>query len=107
MIGITLVEDLAVVLMTVVLPVFSGPAEGRLQKIAWALGKAILLLIPLSFLAITVVPRVLRRARNTKDSEIFLLVAIAICLASAALAHERMESSAHIGKIVLLARPAG
>jgi len=86
MISITLVEDLAVVFMTVVLPVFNGPAEGRLQKIAWTLGKAVLLLIPLSFLAITVVPRVLRRARNTKDSEIFLLVAIAICLASAALA---------------------
>jgi len=86
MIGITLFEDLAVVFMTVVLPVFNGPAEGRLQKITWTLAKAVLLLIPLSFLAITVVPRVLRRARNTNDSEIFLLVAIAICLASAALA---------------------
>jgi CPA2 family monovalent cation:H+ antiporter-2 len=86
MIGITLVEDLAVVFMTVVLPVFNGPSEGRLQKIAWTLGKAALLLVPLAFLAITVVPRLLRRARRTKDPEIFLLVAIAICLASAALA---------------------
>jgi CPA2 family monovalent cation:H+ antiporter-2 len=86
MIGITLVEDLAVVLMTVVLPVFNGPAEGRFQKVAWTLGKAILLLIPMAFLAIQVVPRILRRAQKTKDSEIFLLVAIAICLASAALA---------------------
>ena len=86
MIGITLVEDLAVVFMTIVLPVFNGPAEGRLQKIAWTLGKAALLLIPLSFLAITVVPRLLRRARATKDPEIFLLVAIAICLGSAAVA---------------------
>ena len=86
MIGITLVEDLAVVFMTVVLPVFNGPAEGRLQKIAWTLGKAALLLAPLAFLAITVVPRLLRRARLTKDPEIFLLVAIAICLTSAALA---------------------
>src|SRR6201984_1676480 len=86
MIGITLVEDLALVFMTVVLPVFNAPAEGRLQKIAWTLGKAVLLLVPLAFLAITVVPRLLRRARRTKDPEIFLLVAIAICLASAALA---------------------
>ena len=86
MIGITLVEDLAVVFMTVVLPVFNGPSEGRLQKIAWTLGKAALLLVPLAFLAITVVPRLLRRARQTKDPEIFLLVAIAICLSSAALA---------------------
>ena len=86
MIGITLVEDLAVVLMTVVLPAFHGPAEGRFQKVAWTLGKAILLLIPMAFLAIQVVPRILRRAQKTKDPEIFLLVAIAICLASAALA---------------------
>ena len=49
MIGITLVEDLAVVFMTVILPVFNGPAEGRLQKIAWTLGKAVLLLVPLAF----------------------------------------------------------
>jgi K+:H+ antiporter len=86
MIGITLVEDLAVVFMTVVLPVFNGPSEGRLQKIAWTLGKAVLLLIPLVFLAIKVVPRLLRRAQKTKDPEIFLLVAIAICLVSAAVA---------------------
>ena len=34
----------------------------------------------------TVVPRVLRRAARTKDHELFLLVAIAICLVSAAVA---------------------
>ncbi len=86
MIGITLVEDIAVVFMTIIIPIFSGPAEGRFQKAAWTLGKAALLLIPLVFLAMTVVPRVLRRAARTKDTELFLLVAIAICLASAAIA---------------------
>jgi CPA2 family monovalent cation:H+ antiporter-2 len=86
MIGITLVEDIAVVFMTIVIPIFSGPAEGRFAKAAWTLGKAALLLVPLAFLAMTVVPRVLRKVSHTKDSELFLLVAIAICLASAALA---------------------
>jgi CPA2 family monovalent cation:H+ antiporter-2 len=86
MIGITLVEDIAVVFMTIVLPVFNGPAEGRFVKIAWTLGKSVLLLIPLAFLAMTVVPRILCRARNAKDPEIFLLVAVAICLVSAAVA---------------------
>lgn len=86
MIGITLVEDIAVVFMTIIIPIFSGPSEGRLQKAAWTLGKATLLLIPLVFLAMTVVPRVLRRAARTKDHELFLLVAIAICLVSAAVA---------------------
>jgi monovalent cation:H+ antiporter-2, CPA2 family len=86
MIGITLVEDVAVVFMTIVIPIFSGPAEGRFTKAAWTLGKAALLLIPLAFLAMTVVPRVLRRVARIKDPEIFLLVAIAICLVSAATA---------------------
>jgi CPA2 family monovalent cation:H+ antiporter-2 len=86
MIGITLVEDVAVVLMTVVIPVLSGPAEGRFVKAAWTLGKAIVLLIPLAAIAMTVVPGVLRRAALTKDQELFLLVAVAICLVSAAIA---------------------
>jgi monovalent cation:H+ antiporter-2, CPA2 family len=86
MIGITLVEDIAVVFMTIIIPIFSGPSEGRFQKAAWTLGKAALLLVPLVFLAMTVVPRVLRRAARTKDQELFLLVAIAICLVSAAVA---------------------
>ena len=86
MIGITLVEDIAVVFLTVVIPIFSGPAEGRLKLAAWTLGKAMLLLIPLAFVAMTVVPRILRRVAKTNDQELFLLVAIAICLGSAALA---------------------
>ena len=86
MIGITLVEDVAVVLMTIVLPTFSGSMEGLVAKVAWTLGKAIILLIPLAILAMTTVPRILRRVARTCDQELFLLVAIAICLVSAVLA---------------------
>ncbi len=86
MIGITLIEDLAVICMTVVLPVFAGSGSGRFQKAAWILGKALILLIPLVFLAMKVIPHILRRAKGTNDVEIFLLVAIAICLGTAALA---------------------
>src|ERR1700733_13815858 len=86
MIGITLVEDVAVVFMTIVIPIFSGPAEGRFVKAAWTLGKAALLLIPLAILAMTLVPRLFRLVARTKDPELFLLVAIAICLVSAATA---------------------
>lgn len=86
MIGITLVEDMAVVFMTVIIPIFSGPGEGRFARAAWTLGKAVLLLIPLIFLAMTVVPRILRAAARTKDQELFLLFAIAICLVSAGIA---------------------
>jgi CPA2 family monovalent cation:H+ antiporter-2 len=86
MIGITLVEDLAVICMTVVLPAFSGSGDGQLAKAAWTLAKAVLLLVPLVFLAIKVIPRLLRKVKSTCNPELFLLVAIAVCLGTAALA---------------------
>jgi CPA2 family monovalent cation:H+ antiporter-2 len=86
MIGITLVEDLAVICMTVALPAFSGTGEGSLTRAAWTVGKALLLLVPLAFLAIKVIPRILWRVKATCNSELFLLVGIAVCLGTAALA---------------------
>jgi CPA2 family monovalent cation:H+ antiporter-2 len=86
MIGITLVEDLAVISMTVVLPVLGGSGEGLFLKAAWTLGKALILLIPLIFLAMLVIPRLLRRIRLMNSPELFLLIAIALCLGTAALA---------------------
>ncbi len=94
MIGITLFEDLAVVLMTVVLPSFAGSEKGRFATAAWTIGKALVLLIPLAFLTTKVIPPLLRKARDTKDPELFLLVAIAICLATAALSHAAGFSTA-------------
>lgn len=85
MIGITLFEDLAVIFMTVVLPAFGSTEADRYTKAAWTLGKAVVLLIPLTLVARTVIPRVLRWARDTKNEELFLLAAIAICLGTAAL----------------------
>ena len=86
MIAITLIEDLAVICMTVVIPVFGNAQRGGLLIAAWVLGKAILLLIPLVYLAIKVIPPFLRRVKATCNSELLLLVAIAICLGTAALA---------------------
>jgi monovalent cation:H+ antiporter-2, CPA2 family len=86
MIGITLIEDLAVICMTVMIPVLGSSKDGGLLMAAWSLGKALLLLIPLIFLAIKVIPRLLRWVKTTCNSELLLLVAIAICLATAALA---------------------
>lgn len=86
MIGITLVEDLAVICMAVVIPVFASSRDGGLLGAVWVLGKALLLLIPLIFFAIKVIPPLLRRVKRTYNSELLLLVAIAICLGTAALA---------------------
>lgn len=86
MIGITLVEDLAVICMTVVIPVLGGSKGNGFLPAAWVLAKAVLLLIPLVFVAIKVIPRLLRHVKRTCNAELFLLVAIAICLGTAALA---------------------
>lgn len=86
MIGITLVEDLAVICMTVVIPVFGASGDGNVLRALWTLGKALLLLIPLVFVAIKVIPRVFRRAKLTCNKELFLLIVIAVCLGTAALA---------------------
>jgi CPA2 family monovalent cation:H+ antiporter-2 len=86
MIGITLVEDLAVICMTLVLPAFGGSGTDLFVNAAWTLGKALLLLVPLGFLAIKVIPPVFRRVKATCNQELFLLIAIAVCLGTAALA---------------------
>jgi len=84
-IGITLVEDLAVICMTVIMPVL-GSSKGGLLLAVWVLGKALVLLVPLIFFAIKVIPPLLRRVKLTCNPELQLLVAIAICLGTAALA---------------------
>jgi monovalent cation:H+ antiporter-2, CPA2 family len=86
MIGITLFEDMAVVLMTVILPSFGTQDQDRFAKAAWTLGKALVLLVPLVFVAMKVVPVLLRQAQKTKNEELMLLIALAICLGTAALA---------------------
>jgi CPA2 family monovalent cation:H+ antiporter-2 len=85
-IGITLVEDLAVVLMTVVLPIFATKEKNQLAQAGWILGKAVILLIPLAFVAMKVIPVLIRRTKKTNNTELLLLVVLSICLGTAALA---------------------
>jgi len=85
MIGITLVEDLAVVAMMVLLPALGALEPGRFILIGQALGKALLILGPFALLAAKVVPLIMTRVARTQNSELFLLVALAIGLGTAAL----------------------
>jgi monovalent cation:H+ antiporter-2, CPA2 family len=85
MIGITLVEDLAVVVLTVLLPEIGAMEAGRLLAIAGALGRAALVLGPFAYLAAKVVPRLMTRVARTQNDELFLIVALAIGLGTAAL----------------------
>ena len=53
--------------------------------IATALGKAALVLVPFAYLAAKVVPPVMTRVARTQNDELFLMVALAIGLGTAAL----------------------
>ncbi|HXJ81518.1 MAG TPA: cation:proton antiporter [Candidatus Methylomirabilis sp.] len=84
MVAITLVEDLAVVVLTVLLPALGDLEASRATAIAIALGKSALILVPFAYLAAKVVPAIMTRVARTGNSELFLLVALAIGLGTAA-----------------------
>ncbi len=85
MITLTLVEDLAVVVLTVLLPGISPNSGGDFGHIAWTIGKSLLLLIPIALIAWKLVPPLLSRVEKVCNDEISLLLALTICLVIAAL----------------------
>jgi CPA2 family monovalent cation:H+ antiporter-2 len=87
MVGITLVEDLAVVLMMVLIPRLGALDPGRLLSIAGGLGLGVAILVPFLYLAARVVTPLLTYVARTQSQEVLLLVALAIALGTAALTH--------------------
>lgn len=85
MVAITLVEDLAVVVLIVLVPTFGGFQAGRIWGVARELGRAIVVLAPALVVAWKVVPPLLRRVARTQSRELFFIVVLAICLGTAAL----------------------
>jgi CPA2 family monovalent cation:H+ antiporter-2 len=85
MIGITLVEDLVVVVLTIMMPVLASLTPHHLLGVGMALGKAALILAPIGFLAAYLVPRALTQVARSQNNELFLLVILAVCLGTAAL----------------------
>jgi CPA2 family monovalent cation:H+ antiporter-2 len=84
MIGITLVEDLAVVVLTVLLPSLSNLTGGHFLALGIALGKALLILTPVMFVAAKLVPRLMTRVNRMGSEELYLLVVLALGFATAA-----------------------
>src|SRR5882762_3582466 len=83
--GILLVEDLAVVVLIILLPTLGAPGTAGLLAIGKALATAALILVPFFVLARPVVPRLLLGAARMRSDEMFLFVALAVGLATAAL----------------------
>jgi K+:H+ antiporter len=84
MIGIALVEDIAVVVLIVLIPALGSLDAGRLLAVGHALGSAALILVPFLYLAAKVVPRLFLVVARTQNEEIFLLVALALAVGTAA-----------------------
>lgn len=85
MIGIALVEDVAVVAMTVLMPALGEFDSGRLLVIGQGLAKALLILVPVGYLGTKVIPPILTHVARTQNQELFLLVTLAISLGTAAI----------------------
>lgn len=85
MVTLSLVEDLAVVLLTVVLPSLSSSNSAHLLQVFLKIGKALLLLVPVVVLGWRLVPRLLSYIEKTCNDEISLLLALSICLVVAAI----------------------
>lgn len=85
MIGITLVEDLAVVILTILLPSLEDLSRSRVLALAIAIGKAILILIPVTLVAHKLIPPLMRRVMKAANPEFFVLVALALGFLTAAL----------------------
>jgi CPA2 family monovalent cation:H+ antiporter-2 len=85
LIGITLVEDLAVVVLIVLMPALGTRDTGGLVEVGSALLRSATILVPFWVLASRVMPRVLTWVARTRSPELFLLVVLAIALGTAAL----------------------
>ena len=84
MIGITLVEDLAVVVLTVLLPSLSHLTGSDFLSLLIAFGKALLILVPVMFVAAKLVPPLMKRVEGTGNDELYVLVVLALGFATAA-----------------------
>ena len=85
MMGVSLVEDLAAIALMVLLPSLGGLEPGRFLAIGTALGKAALILLPFLYIVSKVIPPFMTQLSRMRSPELFLLVALAIGLGTAAL----------------------
>ena len=88
MVTMSLVEDLAVVILTVVLPSFSPHSNATLGHAVWQVCKAILLLVPIALAAWKLFPPLLARVERTCNDEISLLLALTVCMGIAAITEQ-------------------
>jgi monovalent cation:H+ antiporter-2, CPA2 family len=80
--GLLIFQDLAVVVMVLVVPML-GSGGGSRSDIIWALVRAVALILAVLLVARRLMPPVLERVALTCSPELFLLTVVAICLGTA------------------------
>ena len=80
--GLLIFQDLAIVVMIMVVPMLGGAGGGTLD-IIWALTKALLIIAAVLLVARRIMPKVLEMVARTCSPELFLLSVIAICFGTA------------------------
>ena len=81
--GTLLFQDLCIVPMMLILPFLGQAAEVRAVDILWAIGKSILALALIIWVARKLLPRLLRQIALLRNREIFVLVIVLICVGTA------------------------
>jgi monovalent cation:H+ antiporter-2, CPA2 family len=84
-VGITLVDDLAVVIFIFLIPSLGAMEPGRINAVGLALAKAGAILLPFGVLAAKVFPRLLAQVARTQNRELFLIVTLLLSVGTAAL----------------------
>jgi CPA2 family monovalent cation:H+ antiporter-2 len=87
MVSITLVEDIAVVVLMTLIPAFGNAGAPASMSIAQGLGRAALVLVPAFFVAAKIVPPLLSRVARMNNRELFFVVVLAICFGTAELTY--------------------
>lgn len=96
MMGILIVQDLAVVLMVSVLPNLKTASGQSALPVLASLGKAVIFVTLMVFLAQKVVPALLERSARRSNNDIFLLLALSLGL-GIALGSQAMGLSLSLG----------
>ncbi|HEU0028106.1 MAG TPA: cation:proton antiporter [Ktedonobacterales bacterium] len=85
LLGMLIVQDLAVVLLIVLLPRIAMGSDTNLLALALILGRAAAFIAAVLFLGTRVVPRIMARVERLRSPELFLLTAVALALGTAAI----------------------
>ena len=85
LLGMLIVQDLAVVILIVLLPQLAGDSGISLGQLALTVAKAVGFIAATLYLGARVVPRFMERVERLGSAELFLLTAVALALGTASL----------------------